>query len=140
MRRLNRGFTLVELLVVIAIIGILSAIAIPGYNEYMRKTYRAEAKGVMSDIAQKEERYFTANGVYLLSSNAAYTGATWPNFSGGSTFAGRKYDISVAQVTTADFTITATPTAPHTDPACNVLTLSSTGVKNATGTSGAACW
>ena len=140
MRRLNKGFTLVELLVVIAIIGILSAIAIPGYNDYMRKTYRAEAKGVMSDIAQKEERYFTANAAYLLSSNAAYTSATWPNFSGGSTFAGRKYDISVTQATAADFTITATPTAPHTDPACNVLTLTSAGVKNATGTLGTACW
>lgn len=140
MRRCNSGFTLVELLVVITIIGVLAAIAIPSYNEYMRKGYRAEAKGVISDIAQKQERYFTANGAYLPSSNAAYVAPTWPNFAGGSTFAGRRYDISVTQATTADYTITATPRAPHTDPDCNVLTLTSAGVKGASGTLGLGCW
>lgn len=140
MRRFNHGFSLVELMIVVVIIGVLSAIAFPSYTEYMRKTYRSEAKQVMSDIAQKQERYFTANAAYLPSSNVAYVAPTWPNFSGGSTFAERKYDIAVTQTTTADFTITATPTAPHTDPSCNVLTLNSIGTRTASGTSGAACW
>ena len=140
MTRSNRGFSLVELMIVVAVIGVLAGIAWPNYTDYLRKTYRAEAKQVMHSIAQNEERYFTANGIYLLSNNAAYVGGAWPNFSGGATFADRKYDITVTQVTAADFTVTATPLASRPDPTCNVLTLNSAGVKGASGSAGLACW
>lgn len=139
MEKFTKGFTLVELMIVVAIIGVLTAIAVPNYNEYMRKTYRAEAKAVMSDLAQKEERFFTATGGYqLITNTASDNGTTWPNYAGGSSFANRRYTIGVSQTTTADFTITATPVV--SDPECGVLTFTSAGVRSASGTLGNACW
>lgn len=59
------GFTLIEILIVVAIVGILSAIALPSYSEYVRRSDRSEARMVMLEAANWMERRFTVHHSYL---------------------------------------------------------------------------
>jgi type IV pilus assembly protein PilE len=58
------GFTLFELLIAMAIVAILTSIAYPAYNEYVRRAHRADISGLLSDIAHQLERFYSRHGQY----------------------------------------------------------------------------
>jgi type IV pilus assembly protein PilE len=63
-RNRAKGFTLIELLIVVAIIGILSAIAVPKYQDYVLKGRRAAAQAFLLQAAQRQQQYFLDNRAY----------------------------------------------------------------------------
>jgi type IV pilus assembly protein PilE len=67
------GFTLVELVVVVAIIGVLAAIAIPSYNQYLIRSNKGAAKAVLLEVASRQEQYMMNAGAYGTLAQLNYT-------------------------------------------------------------------
>jgi type IV pilus assembly protein PilE len=127
------GFTLIELLVAVAILGIIMAVAIPSYNNYVTRSNRAEGKAAIMQAAQALERCFTRYNAY----NAADCNLSFPIDSENDW-----YEITVNR-DAATYTLTATPQAAQAsrDTECANLTLTHTGQRGISG-SGAVqdCW
>jgi len=68
-KRAQQGFTLIELMIVVAIIGILAAIALPAYQDYMKKSR-------FSEVISMSDSFKTAVSLCMQDQNGSPTGCS----------------------------------------------------------------
>jgi type IV pilus assembly protein PilE len=130
-REQEGGFTLMELLIVMLVLGILAAIAIPNYSEYVLRSHRSAAQAFIADVASRQVQFYLNRRTYATTvadlSMVAPADLT------------PRYTIAIAAVAgpPATFTVTATPTGAQATDRCGAMTIDQTGARGAATTR---CW
>ncbi|HZW24219.1 MAG TPA: type IV pilin protein [Gallionella sp.] len=124
-----KGFSLIELLVAMIIVGILAAIAIPSYNNYMVRGSRAAAQTELLEMASLQEKIYLNSSAYSPNVSTAYNGTA----SGGlgktnSTTSDGMYDLALSGVGQT-YTLTATPVAGTRQEGNGCLTIRENGLR-----------
>lgn len=130
MKRQQAGFTLIELMIVLVIVGILMAIGLPSYRNYVIRANRADAQSVLLGFAQAMERHFQQNYTFAGAANGGGdTGApdatVFPNQS--PLDGNAEYNLTITAATAAGFTVRATPIAGGGQDGDGILELNSLG-------------
>lgn len=123
MNNQNRGFTLLELMIVIAIVGILAAIALPAYTQYVIRANRNAAMAQMVELANREQQYFLATRAYANKATLISNGYALPT----EVAARYTWDVTVGSGTVPTYTITFTGTDVQASD--GALTLDQAGTK-----------
>lgn len=142
----QHGLTLIELVVVMLIIGILAAVAIPSYRNYVMRSQRSDAKDALLALATQQEKFYLQCNTYATGIAAA------PDCAAGDLQAADAskngwYDLAVDAADATSYTLSAEAAAggnQFRDEACRIYRINERGIRTAVDAGGAdntaECW
>ena len=139
------GFSLIEVMIVLVIIAALLLVAVPGYQESMRKSHRADGMRDLMELVSRQERFYAQNSRYT-DEIALPSGLNYDR----TISAEGHYNLSVDECTGTDpgdfsscYVLIASPIGEQQKDACGDLTVNSRGERKHTGSTsntGLRCW
>ncbi len=140
----SAGFTLMELMVVVAIVGILMAIAIPSYEDFMQRSRRSDGKAALFSAQVEQEKFRGNCNQYATSmggSTVCDTATPAYQMEHGSTSSEGYYNLAiVAGANATSFTITATPVGNQVGDDCGTFAIGQDGPVTTGSYANADCW
>jgi len=132
-----RGFTLLELMITVAVVGILAAIALPSYMDYVTRGKLTDGITRLADAKSKMDRYFFDNRQYT--DAGGNCGVTFPATAGKD-----DYFLIACTATNITYTLTATGVPANGLSSSFVYTVTQANAKSSTGPGGKwnapTCW
>lgn len=126
-RKAHKGFSLIELMIVIAIVAILVALALPGYQKWVRKANRTEAQQLLLNWANNQEVWRANDSDY-----ATATEIPVPTHA--------KYTFTLTARSATVYTLTATASGDQLNDKEGGTTCSPLTMNQANAKTPAACW
>jgi type IV pilus assembly protein PilE len=142
----KNGFTLIELMTVVVIVAILLMVALPSYQQQIRKTRRSLGRAELMEVMARQEQFFLNHRLYASElTDLGYPTSPYAiDTDGNDDLAAATDRIYLIDISTLpnSFTLHAIPQLSQSgDRLCGTLSLSSIGLKAATGSgSPSECW
>lgn len=111
----EKGFSLVELMIVVAIIGVLTMIAYPSYQDYIKSSNRAAAQADLMSLGAAMERHkatsFSYKGAAQSLADTGKPGIYHTYSPSSEPYANRAYDLKITAATGSTYVIEAKPSS-----------------------------